>query len=386
MTEANELTTQTGNGHTIAPAEGTTGISEKSKAVITEAVEGLASIKDAHKEALALKTKIEDHQTVIATKSEHIENARKHGDEVISELDRQLTTAKTQATEAETHKTRAQTAADTVTKLAGDVKAAVSTAETDGNAISGILTAAKESAAKTNALANKAESVQQILTNYEKRLAELNEQGKVRLAQFEEEGATWLASSDKRAQTMLKTIESLLPGAASAGLSSSFGDRRQSFAAPQKKWEAWFIGSVVSIFVLALIGFIQLHLMEKLTAEDVLIYWLMRAPLAVPLVWLALHASREVALAKRLEEDYGYKVAMSACFEGFRKQMSEIGTDVGSEHPLGKLCADTLKTIADPPGRIYAKEKLTTTPADQMTEIAKAVKEAIENRISGKSE
>jgi hypothetical protein len=100
--------------------------------------------------------------------------------------------------------------------------------------------------------------------------------------------------------------------------------------------------------------------------------WLSRLPIAGALVWLALHASRESALAKRLEEDYGYKSAIAACFEGFRKQMSEIGKDVAPDSPLAKLCSNTLTTIATPPGVIYEKHALTVTPSDELKKAAKA--------------
>lgn len=67
------------------------------------------------------------------------------------------------------------------------------------------------------------------------------------------------------------------------------------------------------------------------------------------MVWLALHASREAALAKRLEEDYGYKSAIASSFLGFHKQMAEIGSAAESNKPLAKLCGDVLTTMASPP-------------------------------------
>jgi hypothetical protein len=108
------------------------------------------------------------------------------------------------------------------------------------------------------------------------------------------------------------------------------------------------------------------------TYDEVLRMWLSRLPVVAALVWLALHASRESALAKRLEEDYGYKSAIAASFLGFHKQMAEIGSAAETNKPLAKLCGDTLTTIACPPGRIYDSHKLTVTPADEITDAAKA--------------
>jgi hypothetical protein len=98
-----------------------------------------------------------------------------------------------------------------------------------------------------------------------------------------------------------------------------------------------------------------------------------RLPIAGSLVWLALYASKEAALAKRLEEDYAYKAAVSTSFQGFQEQMKQVQKDAGPDTPLGKLCADTLATIASPPGRIYDKHSLTTSPSTELVELAKAI-------------
>jgi len=108
------------------------------------------------------------------------------------------------------------------------------------------------------------------------------------------------------------------------------------------------------------------HTSDQLTYADLLLFWLLRLPAAAALVWLAVHASREFALAKRLEEDYGYKSAVAASFMGFHKQMSDMDQAATANSPLEKLCTDTLATIANPPGRIYDKQPLTATPSDEV--------------------
>ena len=112
------------------------------------------------------------------------------------------------------------------------------------------------------------------------------------------------------------------------------------------------------------------------TYDELLRLWLSRLPVAGALVWLALHASRESSLAKRLEEDYGYKSVIASSFLGFHKQMNEIGVAATSNKPLAKLCEDTLVTIATPPGRIYDKHELTVSPSAEIGDFAKSVAEA----------
>jgi hypothetical protein len=61
---------------------------------------------------------------------------------------------------------------------------------------------------------------------------------------------------------------------------------------------------------------------------------------------------------------------------GFQKQISEVGKDAESNASLTKLLDNTLTAIANPPGRIYDKHKLTVSPTTELTEAAKVVGEA----------
>jgi hypothetical protein len=280
-----------------------------------------------------------------------------HADKVRANLDRELTAAIKQATDAEGQKTRAESAADSATQILAAVRTTKGTAEADAEAIAAGRKTAEESTAITRGLADKSATIETRILAYEKQLDDLK-------AQCDEQ---------------LKTIESLLPGAASAGLAHDFDKRRQTFLAPQKKWENWFIGSVVALVVLATVSFLERYFSNSaLTWDAALLYWIYRVPVAGALIYLAIHASHEAALAKRLEEDYGYKAAIASSFMGFHKQMSEVGAAATSNAPLAKLFDNTLATIASPPGRIYDKHKLTASPGEEMAGAAKAVGEVIE--------
>jgi hypothetical protein len=187
------------------------------------------------------------------------------------------------------------------------------------------------------------------------------------------------ASLEKECANQLKAITELLPGATTAGLAHSFDARRQTFLRPHNVWQWLFVGSLVAIVLVALTGFLQEYKMTSAPTYDELFrLWLCRLPIVAALVWLALHASREAALAKRLEEDYGYKAAIAEAFLGFHKQMTEIGESATTNKPLAQLCEDTLTTIATPPGRIYDKHALTVKPTDELKEAAKAAAPVIE--------
>lgn len=341
---------------TAAQAQVTTALSE--------AQAKLTDIGAASTAALTAKTQITDEQTVIASKSSHIEDAKAHADGVRAELDKIQIAATKSATDVAGASTRAQTAADSATEVLATIKAQRTQADTELTAVVAARDAAKAAAAITKDLADTAESVETRVAEYEAKLA----------------------AFETKANEQLATITGLLPGATSAGLAHAFDQRRQSFLKPGTRWQWLFVGSVAALVVLALTGLWQVVKgPAPLGYDDLLRLWLARVPIAAALIWLALHASRESALAKRLEEDYGYKAAIAASFQGFQEQMGKIGATASGNSPLGKLCDDTLATLASPPGRIYDKHKLTVSPADELASAARTVSSAVGDAASGKT-
>lgn len=325
-------------------------IRSRAQQSLEDGLEIFEKLKTTGTAALAAKTKIEDEQAVIATKSAHIQGAQEHADKVRAELDRLLTAASLLVTEAEGHKSRTQSASDTAAELLLNLRSGKAVADADVAATTAAKDAAKSAAQISKSLADRAEAIESKVVAYEKRLAELEEQ------------------SSKQ----LETITGLLPGATAAGLAHAFDDRRKKFLDPSDRWQKIFVGSLIALVILALSGLWTVYRGDSVPSWDTLArLWVARLPIAGALIWLALHASRESALAKRLEEDYGYKAAIATSFLGFQKQMAEIGQQVQEGAPLSKLCQDTLSTIGSPPGRIYDKHQLTVTPAG---ELAKAMK------------
>ena len=328
---------------------------------LSDAQTKVADIITVATQAVAASAQITDEQAVLATKSDHIQKAQEHADKVRGDLDRALTAAAQQATEAEGQKSRTQSAADTATELLTNIRTTKGSAETDAAAIVSARETATESAAQTKALADKAATVEERVAAYEKRLAELESQ----------------------CATQLQTIVGLLPGATSAGLAHDWDKRRQVFLNPSKRWQWLFVGSVCVIVLLTAQGLWHVYQTGTLLPYDKLLrLCLSRLPVPGALVWLAMYASRESALAKRLEEDYGYKAAVASTFLGFHRQMSEIGTAAASNLPLAKLCENTLTIIASPPGRIYDKHQLTVSPTADLADTAKTMGDVVKNGAS----
>ena len=316
----------------------------------TELLKKRDEISSISTQVVAVSTQINDNQAVIATKSDHIQKAQEHADKVRSDLDRALTSANMQVTEAEGLKTTIQATTTSTNELFDQTKKIKVLVETDAEKISALCAASEKNSATTKNLADISSEIENRIAAYEKKLSELEVQSAAQLAE----------------------IVKLLPAATSAGLATSFDQRRQSFLKPQNRWQWLFIASVIAIIILTITGLWHIYEAKTpLTYEEIIRLWLARIPVGGALIWLAMHSSRESALAKRLEEDYGYKAAIAASFMGFHMQLNEIGQAAASNEPLAKLCEDTLKTIASPPGRIYDKHKLTVSPTSEITQVVK---------------
>lgn len=167
-------------------------------------------------------------------------------------------------------------------------------------------------------------------------------------------------------------IESLLPNATSAGLASAFRSQQARFTWPQRGWLITFVLSVISLF---LSGFIGLPSADG-SWDAMAKHFFNRLPLIAPLVWLAIYAGRHYGLALRLQEEYAYKEAVSAAFEGYKREMSTVGaSSAGGPNPLVTLCENVLRTLGQRPGRIYESKPDDITP---MTPVANAAKDAME--------
>jgi hypothetical protein len=330
--------------------------------LVEEAKKALGDAKLVANSITAAGEKITADQGVIATKSAHIQEAQVHADKVRAELDRLLTAATADATKAEGHSSRATTASEEISAVGVEMKAVKVAIDKDAVATTDALKRSENSAIEAKSLADRAIKIEEALKQYEAKLQDLGDQ----------------------ASKQLDTITGLLPGATSAGLASAFNSRASSFQAPQRHWQWIFIGSLLSLVALGVTGISHALFADRvLTYDELIRLWLTRLPVAGALLWLTLHAARESALAKRLEEDYGYKSAIASSFEGFHQQMTQLSDVAQPGSPVERLCADTLATIATPPGRIYDRHRLTVSPSHEVATLATAIVAALRADITG---
>lgn len=293
---------------------------------------------------MAARDQINVSTSAIETSVESVKQFATQIETIHNDLNHILSIAKQCNIENESQQARAQNAADAATGLLLAIRADKDVTTVHGGEIKTARDSAVDASSKLVALAAKAENVEEIIAAHEARLAELKTQCAEQLA----------------------SISALLPGATSAGLAHAFDARGKTFLKPGARWQISFVVSLLLLVALSISGILQIYKSDHILSYDELLrLWLTRLPVAGALLWLALHSSRESALAKRLEEDYGYKSVIASSFLGFHEQMLKIGT-VPHDAPIAQLCINTLATIANPPGRIYDKHNLTVSPTTEL--------------------
>jgi hypothetical protein len=197
---------------------------------------------------------------------------------------------------------------------------------------------------------------------------------------------TRLAALTKQLESQIERVDVLLPGAASAGLASAFCAQKRKFARSQKLWAGTFIACIVLLLIVSLPSFIAAVFPSTMAAwtgksteptwNETLHGFVMRLPILIALVWLAVYAGRHYMLSLRLGEDYAYKEAISTAFEGYKREMQGIQAgEATNPTPINTLCVNILTAIAERPGRIYEHHNKDITLANEALALVARAKE-----------
>jgi len=180
------------------------------KGLLADAKTEYEKIASAIPQFAAAATAVETRRAAVATHAQQIDEAQKRATEIRSELDGVLTSAKQTQAQAEGLKQAAESAKDSASQADADIIKIKATVEGNAEAVATALETSKTASATSKKLADKAETVEQRIKDYEIKLDQLN----------------------KQCDAQLEAIKALLPGATAAGLASAFDQRRQTFLKP----------------------------------------------------------------------------------------------------------------------------------------------------------
>ena len=185
---------------------------------------------------------------------------------------------------------------------------------------------------------------------------------------------TYEQNQQENNKNLYEQIESLLPGATSAGLAKSYQLMKDSFEQPIKNWNRVFVGSVVVMFVATFLSFIEIG-----TVKDNVTTWfafatmgditstmnslLFKLPLYAPLIWLAIFASKRRSENQRLQQEYAHKEAVATSYISYKMQIDEL--DLEDKNLLEKLLNSSIDTVSYNASESLDKKHGDTTPVQE---------------------
>lgn len=318
------------------------------------------------------RKEIDQAASLVVQATTNIEKASEAGVGKLKEIDASRQSAENQLIEAtQSAKTAARASMDAASAQ-NRAEQSSTEATTSATAISEEHKVTTEVVEQTKALLSEAQTAQESLKII---LEHLKHSDEISTSHEKQ-----VADLTKELQTLIQRVESLLPGATSAGLASSFNKQRSRFTSPQKQWLATFVACIAVLVVLALPSFFAAIGWSHHPADE---SWsaawrnlVLRLPIVFPVIWLAIYAGRNYMMSLRMEEDYAYKEAISTAFEGYKREMEKIGADVGEKPtPITILCTNILRAISERPGRIYEGKQ---QDINLMTEVQGLVEKSAE--------
>ena len=148
---------------------------------------------------------------------------------------------------------------------------------------------------------------------------------------------------------LFEKIESLLPGATNAGLAKSYEERKQTYKNPIKIWNLIFFSCV-----LLMVGFSYYHITNATDWGDILKRIIHYAPIYIPVIWLAIYATKRRSESRALEEEYAHKEALAKSYSSYKKQIEEISQ--GDPELMVKLLSKTIDTISENPSEVLNRK------------------------------
>ena len=168
-----------------------------------------------------------------------------------------------------------------------------------------------------------------------------------------------VTTSKEKFEEVKTTLDSLLPGAMSAGLSSAYEEKTLREEESKKSLEKRFGWSIIGLVIVSLIPIIvDIYLLVKTNAtlvqviKDTPNLIISIFPIYVPILWYAYSSNKKLNLSKRLIEEYTHKASLGKTFEGLSTQIETLQQDDIRDELRSRLLFNLLNASAENPGEL----------------------------------
>ena len=169
----------------------------------------------------------------------------------------------------------------------------------------------------------------------------------------------FISDMKKKYNDLIAQIESLLPQAMTAGLSSAYQAKRESEEQEMQSAYKAFKSAIKWMVFISLVPIsLTCYMFFGLNYEIQTIIndtpKIMSAVLALyaPVFWLAYSANKRMNLSKRLIEEYTYKESLSKTFEGLSKQIENIEDEKIAKDLKSRLLYSVVSMNSQNPGKL----------------------------------
>jgi hypothetical protein len=186
--------------------------------------------------------------------------------------------------------------------------------------------------------------------------------------------------------TLNAQIESLLPGATSAGLATAYKELKESFENPIKYSTYVFLASIgllvfgsILLSIESIGGDRWIEFVKFDTLESVFKGLVHNLPYYAPVIWLAIVASKRRSEYQRLQQEYAHKEALAKSYDSYKKQLESLDDkDKSMQKELIKKAVDAIafnasQTLDGQHGDNHPAQDLLRKVYDILTDIKSTV-------------
>lgn len=155
----------------------------------------------------------------------------------------------------------------------------------------------------------------------------------------------------KQYKALNDEINSLLPGATSAGLASAYHDMKTSFEKPIRNSSLLFYIAIGILIISSLLLTIEsigggngIKFSELKDWDSIIKSFVYKLPFYAPILWLALYASKRRSECQRLQQEYAHKEALAKSYHSYKQQIEALNSD--DENMLKSLMLKAIDAIA----------------------------------------
>ena len=171
-----------------------------------------------------------------------------------------------------------------------------------------------------------------------------------------------------------KEIESLLPAALTAGLSSAFSTKKNAEVESSLQLQKRFSQGIYFLIAVSVLPFIvSLVFLSHGTALEEVITKIPRLvlaiiPMYIPVLWFTYSANKKLNLSKRLIEEYAHKEVLSKTYEGLSKQINNLENDEQTKELKYRLLSSFLQVTSENPGKLISNYEASDHPVMEALE------------------